>query len=492
MKDLKQRTIRGGFARLAAQGANFAVNFGALMVMARLLGPADYGLVGMVTAVTGVLSLFRDFGLSAAAVQRPVLSDEEASTLFWINVLIGAGLALLGVAMAPAVAIFYHDSRLVAVTVVMAAGFLFNSAGIQHGAHLQREMRFTALAIIYAAGAVVSAAIGISAALAGFGYWALVAVNVTNPLVITVGCWMNARWIPRLPRKLVGVHSMIRFGGTLTLNGLVAYVAYNLEKILLGRFWGAAALGIYGRAYNLINIPTSNLNSAAGEVTFSALSRLQAEPARLRSYFLKAYSLVLALTLPVTVIFALFSRDVILLVLGPKWSAAAPILRLLAPTILIFAVINPLGWLMYSVGLVARSLKIALVFAPLIIMGYVIGLPYGPKGVALTYSAVMILWVLPHIALCVYGTPVSFWDVLRTSAKPLASAAVAGASALGVGLIYGPLLSPFPRLALETAVLVGTFSVMLLFVAGQKSLYVDLIRSLRQAPSDEQESLVSA
>jgi O-antigen/teichoic acid export membrane protein len=491
VKDLKQKTIRGGFVRLSAQGVNFAVGIVCLMVMARLLGPADYGLVGMVTAVTGILALFRDFGLSAAAVQRPTLSEQEASTLFWINILIGAGLALLSVAAAPAIAAFYHDSRLVAVTAVMAVGFLFNAAGVQHGAHLQRQMRFTTLGIIYTASGILSTVAGIAVALTGFGYWALVAINVTNPLVITTGCWIAASWIPQFPRRLSGVRSMIRFGGTLTLNGLVAYVAYNLEKILLGRFWGPTALGIYGRAYRLINIPTGNLNSAAGEVSFSALSRLQDQPARLRSYFLKAYSLVLALTLPITVAFALFPGDVILVVLGPKWSAAAPILRLLAPTIFIFAVINPLGWLMYSVGLVERSLKIALVFAPLIIAGYVIGLPHGPKGVALAYSAVMLLWVFPHIAWCVHGTAVSFWDILRTSARPLACAILAGAAAFGTRFAYGQSLSLFPRLALESGALLAVFSVMLLFVAGQKSLYLDLLRGLRVGRSAEQESLVS-
>jgi PST family polysaccharide transporter len=129
---------------------------------------------------------------------------------------------------------------------------------------------------------------------------------------------------------------------------------------VLGRFWGVDALGIYGRAYQLINIPTDNLNSAAGEVAFSALSRLQDDPGRLRSYFLKGYSLVLALTLPGTIACALFADDMIFVLLGPKWMAAAPIFRLLAPTILVFAVVNPLAWLLCSLGLVGRSLKMGL------------------------------------------------------------------------------------------------------------------------------------
>src|SRR5215471_9356294 len=109
MKDLKEKTIRGGVARLCAQGANFVLRLGSLMVLARLLGPKDFGLVGMVTACTGVLSLFRDFGLSAAAVQRTNVTDEQMSTLFWINILVGALLGLVSVAMAPVIAAFYHE-----------------------------------------------------------------------------------------------------------------------------------------------------------------------------------------------------------------------------------------------------------------------------------------------------------------------------------------------------------------------------------------------
>src|SRR5580658_7487139 len=136
MKDLKQRTIRGGLARLCAQGANFLLRVGSLMVLARLLGPKDFGLVGMVTAFTGVLTLFRDFGLSAAAVQRTTVTEEQISTLFWINLLLGALLSFVALAMAPVIAAFYHEPQLLGVTSVLAIGFLFNAAGIQHAAIL--------------------------------------------------------------------------------------------------------------------------------------------------------------------------------------------------------------------------------------------------------------------------------------------------------------------------------------------------------------------
>lgn len=487
MKDLKEKTIRGGVARLCAQAANFLLRLGSLMILARLLGPKDFGLVGMVTVFTGVLTLFRDFGLSSAAIQRTNITEEQISTLFWINILVGALLALLAVALAPVIAAFYHEPRLFMVATVLAAGFLFNAAGVQHGALLQRQMRFTTLAAINTVSLIVGTVIAISGAMAGYGYWALVAMTLSLPLMNTIGCWLTARWVPGMPRRRSGIRSMMRFGGAVTLNGLIAYVASNFEKVLLGRYWGVDALGLYGRAYQLINIPTDNLNSTAGELAFSALSRLQNDPARLKSYFLKGYSLILALTIPITVACALFADDMIRVFLGPKWSAAAAIFRLLAPTILVFALINPLFWLLSSLGLVGRSLKMALVIAPIMIASYVIGLPYGPRGVALAYSVVMLLWVLPAIAWSVRGTAIRTRDILLTISRPIASSIVAAVLAIAVQMVCGRFLSPLPRLALECTVLFSTFCGVLLFVAGQKALYLDLFRGLRKPSAAKEE-----
>ena len=491
MKDLKEKTIRGGLARLCAQGADFTLRLVSLMVMARLLGPKEYGLVGMVTAFTGVLILFRDFGLSAAAIQQPVVTEEQKSTLFWINVLVGAGLVLVTIAMAPFIAAFYHEPRLIKVASALGCSFILNAAGIQHGALLQREMRFTAMAVVSITGLVVSTAVGIGGAMAGYGYWALVAMTLTQPLLTTIGFWLATAWVPGPPRRGVGIRSMMHFGGTVTLNGLVVYIASNFEKVLLGRYWGADALGIYGRAFQLVNIPTSNLNSAAGEVAFSALSRVQDDPPRLKSYFLKGYSLVLAMTMPMTAACALFADDMITIFLGPKWKAAAPIFRLLAPTILVFAIANPLSWLVMSLGLVKRALKMGLVIAPILILAYVAGLPYGPKGVALAYSTTMLLWVFPVIAWSVYGTVISVKDILLTVSRPLVSGIVAAVLAFGVRMAYGQSMSLLPRFVLEIAVLSVSFLAMLLFATGQKALYLDLIRGLRAPSLPKEKSLAS-
>src|SRR5215470_9724548 len=131
MKDLKHKVIRGGVAKALAQGTSLVLRMGSLMVLARLLAPRDFGLIGMVTAFTGVLNLFRDFGLSAAVVQRLEVTEDQISTLFWVNIAVGVALMLIMVGLARFIAAFYHEPRLLAVSMVLALGFLINAAGVQ-------------------------------------------------------------------------------------------------------------------------------------------------------------------------------------------------------------------------------------------------------------------------------------------------------------------------------------------------------------------------
>ncbi len=483
MQDLKQRAIRGGLAKTCAQVANVGLRVGSLMVLARLLSPADFGLVGMVTAVTGVLSFLREFGLSTASVQRATVSDEQMSTLFWVNVLVGLLLGVISLAIAPLVVAFYHEPRLYAVTLALATGFVFNAAGVQHNALLQRRLRFTALATIEVLSLFTSSVVSIVMAWHGWAYWALVAWSVTLPLSATVFTWLVAHWIPGRPRRRMGLKSMVRFGGTVTLNSLVVHLAYNVDKILLGRFWGPEITGIYGRAYQLINLPADNLNLSVGAVTFPVLSRVQHDPERLKAYFLKAYALVLSATIPVAIACALFAQDLILVMLGQKWSDAVPVFRLLVPTVLVFAIINPTGWLLVSLGMVGRSLKIALVIAPLVFTGCIIGLPYGPEGVAIGFSSAMVVWVVPHLLWVFHGTVVSYRDALTVLSRPVLSG-VGGAMAAMAFMPFSSALPPVARLMVGCPVLFGVYAWILLFVMAQKPFYIDILRVLKSRSSE--------
>lgn len=481
MNDLKARAVRGGFAKLCGQAANFALRIFSMAILARLLDPADFGLVAMATVVTGIYGLLATAGLSSATVQQATITDEQISTIFWINIAVGMLLTAVCAASAPAIVAFYHEPRLFYVTVAMGAGFVLNAAGVQHSALLQRELRYVALTVVELLSQVGGIVAAICMALAGFGYWALVVAAIVSPAISTACMWLAAGWIPGAPRWGRATLPMLRFGGTITLNWLVVYVAYNLEKVLLGRFWGADALGIYGRAYQLITIPTDNLNAAVGGVAFSALSRLQHDPVRLRNYFLKGYTLVVSLTVPASIFCAVFSNDLILVLLGPKWLEAAVIFRLLAPTVLIFGMINPLSWLLFSVGLQGRSLVIALVIAPLVISAYFVGLPYGPEGVAIAYSSAMTLWVIPHLVWCLHGTAISLSELFLAVSRPFLSGIVAAIVAFDVQAKFEGWGSPLVRLLLEGSVMLSVYCLMLLLVMGQRAFYRDLFAALRKS-----------
>jgi PST family polysaccharide transporter len=481
--DLKSRTVRGGLAKVCSQGASLLLRMGSLMVIARLLTPKDFGLVGMVTAATGLFGLLKDAGLSTATVQRPTITHRQLSTLFWINMAVGGLLCLVLIGIAPVLVAFYQEPRLFWVTVLMALGFLVNAAGVQHSALLQRQMRFGTMAAIESAAQVASIAVGVTMALFGWTYWALVAMGLTQPAASTLGYWLATRWVPGLPSRRSGVRSMLRFGSAVTLNGLIVYFAYNVDKILLGRCWGAEALGLYGRAYQLINIPTETMNNAVGGVAVSALSRLQNDSARYRHYFLRAYSLVVALTVPLTIACAVFADDIIVVLLGSKWRAAGTIFRVMAPTTLSFALLNPLWWLLVSSGRIRRSVNMALVISPLVILAYVVGLSFGPLGVAFGYSAMMATLTVPMVLWATKGLAVTARDILHAVTPAFVSSIVATIISVVTAYSLSASIPPFLRLLIEGSVLVTCYASVLLYGLRQKASYADLFHALRNSPS---------
>ena len=473
---LKRKTARGALVSTAAQLVTFVLRTGSMVVLARLLTPTDFGLIGMVTAFTGFLSLFRDIGLSMATVQRESVTQAQISTLFWINLALGAILGAFCVVVAPGLVAFYHQPRLFSIAAVLGLGFVFNGLAVQHRALLQRAMRFADLAIVDVVSLVLSVALGIGMASGGFGYWSLVASAVSLPAFSMVGVWVAARWSPEMPRRGIGIRSMVKYGGTVTLNNLIVYFAYNIDKILIGRFWGAETLGIYGRAYQLINLPTENLNSVLGLVAFPALARIQDDPVGLREYFLKGYGFFLSLVVPLTISCGLFADDIIRVFLGAKWHEAASVFRLLAPTILVFALINPLAWVMLAGGHAGRSLRIAFLIAPVVIVGYLLGLPNGPIGVATGFSAAMLLLVVPVIIWAKHGTLITNSDIMRVVSRPLFAALVGAIIAMSLKPWWLGINPAILRLSLACAFLFGAYFVMLFFVLGQKDVFVGVIR----------------
>ena len=481
--ELKRKSVRGGVVAVCGQGARFLLQTGTTMLLARLLSAADFGLQGMAAVLISFLGLFSDGGLGAATVQRLDVTKEQVSTLFWINAAVGGALAALSAALAPLLVAFYGEPRLYWITVVLGVAFIFSGLAAQHRAMIMRNMRFATLAKIDVLSLAVSSGAGVAVALLGGRYWALVAIWVVNSIVGAVGVWLADPWIPGPPRRRCGVLSLLHFGWMSSCSNLMVFLAWNADNILLGRFWGADALGLYGRAYQLATLPIHQLNGAISGVAFSALARIQNDPDRLAASFLRGFSIIVSLTVPVTICCALFADEIVVVLLGAKWIEAAPIFRLLAPTALAFALVNPLSWLVMSTGRIGRALSMTMATTPVVILGIVLGLSHGPTGVALGYSAAMVLLVPPIVAWSKHGTSITWPDLLKATRQPLLAGLVAGAAGLIAKVTLGGMLAPLPYLVVGAGLVLGIYGWVLLIAMGQKHLYVDLLNhAYRKGP----------
>src|SRR5713101_6298669 len=215
LTNLKGRTISGAFITIAAQGAQFVLSLGSIMVLARLLTPKDFGLFAMVTAVMGYLRVFKDAGLSTATVQREGITHAQVSNLFWINVAVSGAISLIFAAGSPIVAWFYREPRLVPITLVLSITFLLSGLIVQHTALLNRQMRFKALALIQ----VGSMLIGM--AWLRYSYWALVWGNLATVVATVVLTWFAIPWRPQAPSRRSGIRSLVSFGANMATGGFI-------------------------------------------------------------------------------------------------------------------------------------------------------------------------------------------------------------------------------------------------------------------------------
>jgi O-antigen/teichoic acid export membrane protein len=483
--ELKRKSVRAGFVVVAAQGAKVLLQTGTLVLLARLLSPEDFGLTGMAATLTGFLGLFRDAGLSAATVQRREVTHEQISTLFWINLTVGASLAACTVLLAPAVVRFYGDPRLYWITIVAGTAFLFNGLIAQHGALIAREMRFATQARIDLTAFAASSAAGVVMAFLGWRYWSLVGMGVVSSIVTAAGVLLAVPWAPGPPRRGVGVRSMLRFGGLATCNSFLVFLSWNSDNILLGRYWGAHALGLYGRAYQLATLPVEQLTSTLSGVAISGLSAVQDDADRLSRSFLRGYSLLVSATIPIAIACPLFADEIIHVLLGDKWMGVVPIFRLLAPTSLVFALANPLSWLVTATGRIGRAVTLTAATTPVVIVGILLGLSHGPTGVAMGYSAAMVLILGPITAWSKHGTGIAWSDLWNVTRKPLLAGLLAGVIGFGAKVAFGAALPPILVLALGVGLVLSVYACALVAM-GQKKMYLDLLADLFRRPPVKQ------
>lgn len=423
--DLRQRSIRGGTVTVVAFSVRFLVGMGAMAVLARLLTPGDFGLLAMVQVVAGFLGLFHDAGLSTATIQRERINQRQVSTLFWLNVLLGVGLMIAMIILAPAVGWYYRDQRLLAITVAMSLVFPITALAIQHRALLNRQMRFTSLAVIGVVSQVLGYLAAIGSALLGASYWSLVIAAMVTALTETTAIILTSRWIPGRPAWASGVQSMVRFGTELTGFEVLNYAAANLDRMLLGRYWGDQMLGLYWGAYRVLLLPLKQINTPIANVAVPTLSRLQIDPERYKRAYLGMIDKLSLLTTPLAVLMIGASDWIIHIFLGPQWDGAADVLFYLGFAAILLPIANTSGWLFVSQGRSRQMLQWGFIDALIKVISVTVGIRWGPVGMAVavsvrTYLAFPLLWWI----VCREG-PIRAGDLYRTITPTMVAAGCA-------------------------------------------------------------------
>jgi PST family polysaccharide transporter len=395
LANLKRRTVSGGAITLSSQAAKFLLNLASTIVLARLLTPRDFGLVAMVTVVTGFVAIFRHAGLATPTVQREQITHAQVSNLFWINLGVSALCALIVAALSPVLARFYHDSRITYIAVALSTTFLIGGFRVQHLALLKRQMQFKAIALIEVGSMATGVFVGIVMALLQFRYWSLVGLSLATEIAAFVLTGTVSRWRPQLPSRGSGIGPLVAFGAHQTAGNFIFSLARGCDNLLIGRFYGPVELGLYSRAAALVSRPMEQFLLPIDAVFLPTLSRLQSQPERYRSTFLRLYetiamsvfffsSLLLALAMPVT-----------LVLLGPKWQQVSAIFAGFTFTAIQLPLSTAANWLLTSQGRGKDILRVTSINAVLTLASFIVGLPFGPLGVAIAFSATGLLVRLP-------------------------------------------------------------------------------------------------
>ena len=383
---LKKASALGIATNVSSQGVLFVLRFAYQIAIARLLAPADFGLVALTAPVIAFVAMFADLGLSAATVQQKDINQAQLSFLFWANVVASILLAGVCVAAGPLVASFYGDER---VSGVMAAlGGLIFMGGLfsQHMALLNRHMRFQSIALANVLSFVAGSVAGLGSALLGASYWAIVINQAATSFTTMVFVWSVTRWVPGRSGPFSAMKPLLRFGANITSFNFVNFFSRNSASILLGRFSGEVQLGLYDRAFKLVLLPFNQIAGPFGAVVVPLLSRSQDQLEFYCRVYQRMLETVLLLIYPSLVFMIVNNQDLIRLMLGPQWNGVAPIFTILAVDAFVAPVGSSMGWLFVSQGRTREMRDYGVLGSLIFVACFVAGLPWGPQGVAAGYA----------------------------------------------------------------------------------------------------------
>lgn len=462
------RVLVSGVAWVAAaRWTSQLLRWAATIVIAKLLLPSDYGIVGMSMILIGLVQQVAEFGLGSAIVQHRNLPRLTEQRLAGVALMIGAAMTLATALSAPLVAGFFKENALLLVVPALSIRFVLDSLATVPRALLTRGLRFRALALIEGAESVVMAVVGLACAFLWRSYWALVAANVVSGFAFVVLANLQAPIRPRWPAGVRDIWPLLRFGRDVVLSRLLWFWYSHADFVVIGRLLSKEALGAYSLAWNIAGMPAEKLASMIMSVVPGVFSSASQQPGEMRRLYLGILQAIAVVTIPLSVGLALVAEPVVIHILGAQWIDAVAPLRLLSLFFVfrVVAALDPVVLLARHESHIDRNFSTA--FAVIMPVAFLIGVRWGLVGVAAAWLIVQPIISLPLQARYVWHKiGVSWGSWLRALWPAASSAAVMSLSVLSMSLLR-PVQSPIALLVLQ--VLVGGVTYLACLWFGHRS-----------------------
>jgi O-antigen/teichoic acid export membrane protein len=456
------------------------------IALARLLSPHDYGLAGMVLVFASLVLVFSDLAFGAALVQRKVLTEADRSTVFWTSVAAGLGFTLIGFALSWPIADFFGEPEVQPLFAALSLSFVVASIGTTQTALLTRAMSFRALEMRTMASGLVGAAVGLSLAFAGAGAWAIIAQQLTIVVVGTIIIFAATPWRPHLVFSVASLRDLGGFSGNVLGQRLVFYVHRNADNLLIGRFLGASALGVYALAYNVMLQPMSRIAAPVQETLFPAFSRMQGNRQMMADAWVRATRLVGALTVPSLCGLVVVAPDFVTVVLGERWSEAVPVIQILSWVGLLQSLQALNGDMLQALDRTTLLFRYSLFFFAAHMTAFACGLPFGVVGVAVAYAISSTVVEPTYCYLTSRAVGISMWTFLGGLFGVLQASAVMTIVVLGARLGLESLGVGAP-LRLVACILLGlaVYPLVLRWRAPEVPAEIRAVRARRRAAAAE-------
>lgn len=482
--NLKRRSLLSGLISFAAQPIKLGLGIASTAILARMLTPADFGLVAMVAPLLALADSLSNFGLETATVQREEINNNQLSASFWLSLKVNFLIVVLMVIMAPILAHFYGEKELIGITVVMTLGFLAVCLTFVHKSLLKRQMRFGVLTIIEVFSLVVAAVSAIFAASIGWGYWALVLQLVVMQFVQSISYLIICPWLPEQNIKTgktdINLQSMFSYGAHLTGFRFLMRIGMQLDRILIGYLSGATALGLYQVAYKWSYFSFQQVYFPLFDVAVSSFSRTLHDTNLYRSYCRKGLMLLFALCMPALAFSFVEAQKLLILLLGNQWLDTVPLFRVLSVAVFVGSMYRVTKWLYVSAGQTQQQFRWGLIHTPIVILAVAIGSQWGAFGVAAGYTVATCLLTYPSVAFCLKTSPLTGKDFLNAVFCPAFSSISAAIIIFLCKQVLPSFNSYIVSLSVSFTIFCIAYITFWLVLPGGKQAIAEVLQNLKQ------------